>query len=398
MRLTDELLRMSDSYHADFASRAFLLASAGRFGLLPSARPFRISLDFSKNIVEVVALECLGLTRDGQLVDISFNSQYSQPGDTRAVLPAQGEDQAYLLLVMPTGEWRDVGDGSSEPLWRFALAPEDAPVPDDALPLARIVNEYEWREDDQFIPPCLFLSSHDRYMDLCEEFRGLLKQLDQLVPTKLVTDSGDACRVFWPEVRRLNIVMDKEAELMGPMSLLARIQECASSFHCACTLDECLNLSEAEKYNEFVKRTYHFKDCALRIREGLSLVFDIAQRLENFVTEQPDVPELTVLTAPYIQDADLHFFATSNDVRFEVFGLAPGANGFYSMDGSTPAVPLQGGRFVPVNPGFNKTRTREEDRTLQVRLMAVQNGRSSRISTFDLVITKDVNVWKGFQI
>ena len=157
-------------------------------------------------------------------------------------------------------------------------------------------------------------------------------------------------------------------------------------------------MSEAEKYNEFVERSYHFRNFALRIREGLSLIFDIVQRLENFVAEQPDIPEPASVSAPYIQDADLHVFATSNDVRFEVFGLAPGANGFYSMDGSMPVIPLQGGRYVPVNPGFNKTRTREEDRTCQVKLMAVMNGRNSRVTSFDLVITKDVNVWKGFQI
>lgn len=398
MRLTDEVLRMSDSYHAGDVSLAFLLAAAGRFGLLPSSRSFRISLDFSKNIVEVVSLECLGLTRSGQLVDISFDSRYTQPGDTRAVIPPQGEDRAYLLLVKATGEWREAGDGSCEPVWQFFLMTEDTPVPDDALPLARILHDAQWLEDERFIPPCLFVSSHDCYVGLRDDFRAFLDKLDRLVPAKLVTDSGDARRVFWPEVKRLQIVMDKEAELMAPMSLLARIQECVSAFYCACTLDECLTLSGADKYEEYVRRSYHFKDCVQRIREGMDLVMDIVQRLESFVAEQPSVQEPAAVSEPFIQDADLHAFATSNDVRFEVQGLDPGAKGFYSMDGTDPATPLQGGRFVPVNPGFNKTRTKEEDRNYQVKLKAVQGGRSSKVTTFDLLVTKDVNVWKGFQI
>jgi len=398
MRLTDEVLRMSDSFHAGDVRRAFLLAAAGRFGLLPSSRPFRISLDFSKNIVEVVSLDCLGLTRNGQLVDISFDSRYTQAGDTRAVIPSLGEDMAYLLLVKATGEWRDAGDGSCEPVWQFFLVTEDTPVPDDALPLARILYDAQWLEDDRFIPPCLFLTSHDSYLGLRDGFRAFLDKLDRLVPAKLVTDSGDARRVFWPEVRRLHIVMDKEAELMAPMSLLARIQECVSAFYCACTLDECLTLSGAEKYEEYVRRSYHFKDCAQRIREGMELVADIAQRLESFVSEQPPVQELAAVSALFIPDADQHAFATSNDVRFEVHGLDPGANGFFSLDGSDPATPLQGGRFVPVNPGFNKTRSKEEDRNYQVKLKAVHGGRSSKVTTFNLSVTKDVNVWKGFQI
>ena len=398
MRLTDEVLRMSDSYHAEFAGRAFLLATAGRFGLLPSTRHFRVSLDFNKNVLQVTSLDCLGLTRGGQLVDISFDSHFSQPGDTHVVLPSSGDDQALLLLVRSTGEWRDAGDGSCEPVWQFSLITENTPVRDDALPLARIVKDPEWRSDDQFVPPCLFLTSHDRYMELCNDFRSFLDRLEMLVPAKLVTDSGDARKIFLPEVRRLRIVMDKEAELMAPMSLFARVQECVSAFHCACTLDECLTLSEADKYEEYVRRSYHFKDCASRIREGLELVGEIVDKVERFEAEQPSEPEPAVVPSPYIQNSDLHVFATSNDVRVEVFGLDPGTAGFYSIDGSDPSKPLQGGRYVPVNPGFNKTHTVEDDKTYQVKLKAVSNGRSSKVTTFSLVVTKDVNVWKGFQI
>jgi hypothetical protein len=56
------------------------------------------------------------------------------------------------------------------------------------------------------------------------------------------------------------------------------------------------------------------------------------------------------------------------------------------------------GRLVPINPGFNKTRSKEEDRTYLLSLKAYLGGTPSKLATYEVVVTKDVNVWKGFQI
>ena len=63
-----------------------------------------------------------------------------------------------------------------------------------------------------------------------------------------------------------------------------------------------------------------------------------------------------------------------------------------------PTIPLSGGRFVKLNPGFNKTRTKEKDRTYQVRLKAEMDGRSGEISTYNVVVVKNVKVWSGPEI
>ena len=67
MRLTDDVLRLSDEYNAEFVKQSLMLAAAGRFGLLPSPRPFDMRLEISKNTVEVVAADCLAVTRGGQV-------------------------------------------------------------------------------------------------------------------------------------------------------------------------------------------------------------------------------------------------------------------------------------------------------------------------------------------
>lgn len=396
MKLTDDILRLSDSYHAALVNHAFTLAAVGRFGLLPSKHPFQISLDINKNIIEVVALDCLGLTKNGQLIDISLDSRFSHIGDTRVAIPSQTDDRNYLLLVSVTDQWRDLGDSSCEPQWQCSLIEENTPIPEDALPLARIINDMGWREDDiNFLPPCMFLSSHEKYVSLCNAFRELLGKMEQLVYNKLNTESGDAKRLLWPEIKRLVIVMDKESDTLTPMSLLAKIQECISDFHCACTLDEFLGLSEADKYAEFVRIPYNYKDCYVKIKEGIELLTEICHKLENITLVSSDVKELST---PWIKESDLHAYATSNNVRLEVMGIDPGAIGYYSLDGSEPAKPLLSGRFIPIDPGFNKTRAKEDDRTYVVKMKAMVGGTSSKVASYDLKVTKDINKWKGFQI
>ena len=399
MRLTDDVLRMSDVYHSELVSTALLLSVAGRFGLLPSTRPFKISLDINKNNIDVVAADILAVTKSGQLIDVSFDSRFSGLHNTQIVIPANTEDRTYLLLVVVTGEWQDAGDGSCEAVCQFALQEEKMAVPDDSVPVARIVNDNGWREDDvDFVPPCLYLNSHSKFLQVSREYVDLLSRLDVMVPERLSTDSGDARRVFWPEVRRLRIVMDKENETMTPMSLLARVQECVSSFYCACVLDECLSLSEGDKFLEYARSPYDFRNAYKTIHEGIQLTSDICKKLEDFVAEPVTQPKRPEVSAPVIANSELHQFAVSNDVKVEVSGVQPGALALYSIDGSDPVTPLEAGHLVPLNPGFNKTRTKENDRKYTVKLKAIQDGESSSVSFFEITVTKDVNIWKGFQI
>lgn len=396
MRLTDELFRRSDSYHAELVSHALCLAAVGRYGLLPSARSFSITLDINGNGIEVVALSCLGLTKGGQLVDIMFDSSYSEERGCMSVILPQSQEAGYLLLVDVTDQWKEVGDDTCEPLWQFSLLAEGSPIPDSALPVARIVNEMGWREDDlHFVPPCLLLSSHERFTRLCNNVHEEMRKMEQQAFAKLVTDSGDARKLFWPEVRRLAIVIDKEADVMTPASLFARVQECVSAFHCACTIDESLELTEADSYAEFVRRSYNHVNGYAQIEDGLSLLRRINQKLEDFAAPCPR--EAKTIVAPNIRQEDLHVKATSNNVRIEVFGL-DGAQGLFSIDGSDPDRPLQGGRFVSVNPGFNKSSKSEADKEYVVKLKSVKDGNHSRVATFNLVVTKDVRAWNGYQI
>ena len=68
MRLTDDIFKLSDRYHSELVKLSCALASSGRFGLMPSAQPFHLELDVKKSHVEVTALQCLAVTKDGSLI------------------------------------------------------------------------------------------------------------------------------------------------------------------------------------------------------------------------------------------------------------------------------------------------------------------------------------------
>ena len=398
MRLTEEVFRQSDNYHDDLVRVAFRLGACGRFGLLPASRPFRLSLDCKKNYVEVESLDCLGITRDGSLIDASFDSDYTRAHDTRADFHPRSEDSVYILLVATSSEWADVDNGACVPVYRFSIVEEHAYVPDNALPIARIVyDNMVWREDEQsFVPPCMLVASHSKYQQQLETFQGMLSELDVLVPQRLITDGGAARSVFWPVVRRLVIDLGVKADTLSPLELFGLVQECVSGFCCACFLDETLQLSDAEDFLAFTHAKAGIEDCFLKISEGIELIKRIHFKLVNLEKADPkSVSKVPILS---ISAPDLLQNATSNNVQVPVFGLAPGVTGYYSLDGMEPTIPLSGGRFVKLNPGFNKTRTKEKDRTYQVRLKAEMDGRSGEISTYNVVVVKNVKVWSGPEI
>ena len=89
MRLTDEVLMLSDKCTEELVSNAFALGACGRMGLMPSCRKFSISLDINNDVIDVVSVDCIGLSRNGNLIDVHYDTNYANTFDTRVVIPTQ---------------------------------------------------------------------------------------------------------------------------------------------------------------------------------------------------------------------------------------------------------------------------------------------------------------------
>lgn len=406
MRLTDEVLRTADECTADLIGKALLLGAGGHFGLLPaSGRPFNISLNISKNVVDVVSINCLGITRDGSLIDVDYDTTYTDAFDTRAVIPASAEDETFLLCIASTGEWRNEPNGRSggtsghitcEMVYSFSVIGENSPVPANALPIARLVYaEYSWRMDEAtFVPPCLFVESHEMFQRLYSQFHQFLAAIDTMLPLQFTTPTNDARKIFWPIVQQLSITLDKERDFMTPMALMGLVQRLVSGFVLACRLDEYITLGDPEEFENYVKSPYNVKNAYAEIERGMKLCAAIHTKIEAFGVGTPPLPEVITpqpanVEAPTISKNQLEQAVDYGPAMIRVTNNTPGAIVYYTTDGSNPSQSSPSGETITVESGFRPDWHKEPPVQFTIKLMAVKGGRSSSVATYK------VKVWKG---
>lgn len=405
MRLTDEIFRASDDYMAELVRRSFVLASVGRFGLLPSTTPFEISLNIGNGTLNVDSLNCLAVTKNGQLIDVQYDTRYSKCFDTQVPIPDLPGIEDYILTIdaLP-GQWTETTEGLEEPVYSFSLRPVDSAIPDNAMPIARIVDEYGWRMDEvDFVPPCLYIASHSKYIDLHQRFVDVLAMIDVKSQAAIKSGARNMISIFLPLIQQLRIAADKECDLLTPMMLLSNVQKCVSAFTCACSLDENIELSNSKMFQGFVLAPYNYKEAYQRIKVGLSLCFSIAEKVEK-------IAESTIVNPEPVRRHEVaHTIAMpalSNDVLVQICNTSESiipvlyentsATIFFTIDGSTPtpnsarAAKTRDGFKLKFDNGFRKENNRESDKRITVKLLAVIGGESSAIATYTIALKKDL--------
>lgn len=391
MRLTDEVLSMSDNCTSELIGKALVLSAGGNFGLFPNSRPFSLSLDINNNVIDVVSMNCLGITRDGTLIDVNYDTNYTNSFDTRTIVPNSNENAVFILCISSTGEWRDTNDGLCEPAYSFIIIDENTSVPAKSLPIARIVyDEYCWRMDDiNFVPPCLFVSSHEKYEEQYFRFKQLLSKLDSIIPHKFITEQKDALKIYWPIVQQVAITIDKEKDFMSPMMLLGNIQKCVSGFVLACTLDDYITIGEPEAFQSYVRTPYNFKNVYQTIKEGLELCSSICVKIDSFVAEEPAPKPKSELSSPTLSSDQLSQKTKTGKIKLTVGNVPDGAELYYSVDGSEPSILSKKGNAIKFDPHFKSDKIPEPDKQVTVKLRYVYNGSLSGIGTYQINVHKD---------
>ena len=394
MRLTDEVLRASDDSTIELVGNSLALAAAGRFGLLPSTH-FDLSVNISKGLVDVESLNCTAVTKSGNVIDAHYDTKFTNSFDTRIQIPEGNGEKEYVLTINYTGQWKDSNDGYEEPIYSFSLMASNSSIPSNSLPIARIVDEYGWRVDEiDFVPPCLFISSHQKYNELLKQFSDVLTEIDNKAKNLLHSNGKDIIRVFWPIVQQLMITVNKEQDLMTPMGLLANVQKCVSAFTCACELDDYIDLADADRFRNYIYAPYNYKDSYQRIKEGLDLCISINEKVSK-LNEGPQAP--STIEAPTIANSQLIKRCTNSKARIQVTNNVSGATVYYSIDGNEPSHSLKG-QDIQLESGFNNLRKREPDKIVMVKLKAVLNGIESNTNTYEITLQKDIERWTGIEI
>lgn len=400
MRLTDEVMKSSDMAVAEWVNNALILASAGRYGLIPSCHPFSISIDIRKESIEVKTLCCLAVTKSGHLIDIDFDTQYSNHFSTSVKLPENTSGKELLLTIgIDSKRWVDTMDGFEEPSYCFDLISSNSLIADNAVPVARLVDTDfgGWHVDDvNFVPPCLFVTSHFKYLELFEQFLQTASEIETQVKKALQSDTREVFRAFWPSLVQIHIDTDKGRDLMTPMMLMANVQKFVAAFTTACDLDDRLTLSDAKTFWNYATSPYDFKNAYCKIKEGIDICFSINEKIRLMEEREESVREEKI-PAPYIPADQLNQNCSKRFVTVTVVPPTPDAVVLYSTDGNEPMKELVGDS-ISIESKFNAKRVSEPDMTVHIKLKAIANGISSEVKSFTLTLRKDYKNWTGVVI
>lgn len=293
MRLTDEVLRASDACASEYIGRALLVAAGGRFGLLPSPKPFSVQLSIAKGFVDVEALDCLAVTTGGYLIDAHFDTKFTNTFDGRVQIPEDPNVKEYFLTVNANpDDWRETVEGYEEQNYTFAIIDGKSVLRDYAMPIAHIVNEDGWREDNAyFVPPCLYLASHSKFEELHNQYLGLLQSIDQSTREQLDTGARTAISLYWPTVQQELITAATEHDAMTPQQLMASVQKVVGAFTLACDYDEVLNLEDADTFRNYAHTAYNYRIAYLRIKQGLGMCYAINEKIGKFSLLKKEEPK-----------------------------------------------------------------------------------------------------------
>ena len=284
MRLTDEVLLSADKCTTETIGHALTLAAAGRYGLFPSARPFLLSLNVQKGFVSIEALDCMAITRGGDIIDVQFDTKYSDVTDARVEIPSQTDEKEFILTVNTSADrWQETEEGLLEPRYTFELISAKAAVGLHAMPIGRIVYEDGWRvENSQFVPPCLFLSSHHRYEELYAQFLDILRSIDSKTAAQLNTGAREAITIYWPIVQQVLVTFNTEHELLTPQMFQSCVQRVVAAFTCACDLDEVVTLEDADTLRNYARVPFNYRIAYARIKQGMGMCFAIGEKIDKF--------------------------------------------------------------------------------------------------------------------
>ena len=292
MRLTDEVLLAADQYMADSVGQTVAVAAGGRFGLFTPTRPFQLSMSISRGFVEVETLSCLAVTSSGDIIDVKFDTQYSNSYDTRVQIPNNDDAKEYILIVCANpDDWKESAEGFMEPNYTFALVEPNKAINSHSVPIGRIVNEDGWREDNvNFVPPCLCLSAHAKFMELHEQFISLMRSIDDKTSHQIDTGAHQAISIYWPVVQQMLIKASTEQDVMTPQQLLSCVQRVVAAFTCACDLDDVLSLEDADTFRNYSRAPFNYRIAYLRIKQGLGMCYAINEKIDKFSLLKKEEP------------------------------------------------------------------------------------------------------------
>lgn len=157
----------------DYRQRVALRAALGNhhMGLLPDAE-FACKGMFVKNKLEISTLRCMAVLPSGRIVDV--NEPVAIP------IPMLYGSEYYLTVGYGSGqtEFESEDVPYRRPQYNYSIMAMDEMLQADVFPVMRFsVKEGVFSIDEQYLPPCLLLSSDARFQTSIASFTGAIAAL-----------------------------------------------------------------------------------------------------------------------------------------------------------------------------------------------------------------------------
>lgn len=297
MRLSTDVFDAVDASIDETIRLSNVIATGGRFGLIPVNKPFELTVNVSNSILEVVSLSCHGVTKSGKIVDIDFDSNYTNTFDTRISIPLSNSEDAFLLTIrLHDKQWREVNEMYSEPRYSFELIGENSPIDCDSLPIGRLVNQYGWRLDEtEFVPPCLYANAHSKFIEQVNRSKIIFKSISDKCLKAQDCVARHLIGSIWQSAADSYIYVDKEQESLSPANLFETIQKVIASFIIGCSIDEYISLEHVEPFVSYYQRPFDLRNLYRDIQIGMELCNEICIKMDAVcamteIKEAPAVP------------------------------------------------------------------------------------------------------------
>lgn len=282
MRLSTEVFNAMDHANEESFRMVSLLGSAHRYGLFPAIKPFELSVNINGNALEVLSLNCHGITKTGCVIDIEYDSNFVNTFDTRISIPNGAEGEAYYLVVkVQEDQLREINETFSELSYSFELIGVNSPIADNCLPIGMLVNQYGWRMDEtEFVPPCLYLTAHSKYIEQLGKATTYAKDLFSKCLLSQNCVAKSLLSQVWASSASMFSRLDKERDILTPGQLLASIQQLISAFLIGCSIDEYISLENQDPFALYALKPYDAKNIYRDIETGLALCAEIVIKMD----------------------------------------------------------------------------------------------------------------------
>jgi hypothetical protein len=172
MELTAQTFLDMDA-NLDFRQQVAIRAALGDrcMGLLPETT-FDCSGSFYVNKFEIERFRCTALLPSGKIIQVDEPVSIS--------VPMLYGNVYYLTVGFGTGQstFEKEGVPYIRPQYAYAIHSIEEVMSNDVLPITRfVVNNGTFAEDNDFVPPCLMLSSHPVFNELKQHYADLLLKL-----------------------------------------------------------------------------------------------------------------------------------------------------------------------------------------------------------------------------